>query len=67
MSDSETEYVVTYVRLWRKFYEQFGSAEEVERETEWCKNWDPTQPIHRNRGTGLYERTGKYAKKNQHE
>ena len=62
VSRSETEYVVTYVSARRKFYERFGSAEEAEREKEWCQNWDPTQPIHRNRGTGLYERTGKYAK-----
>ena len=65
VSDSETEYVVTYVSLRRKFYERFGSAQEVEQETEWCKNWDPTKPIHRDRGTGLYERTGKYAKKKE--
>ncbi|MCH8295995.1 hypothetical protein IH992_33370 [Candidatus Poribacteria bacterium] len=62
VTQSETAYVVTYVSVRRKFYERFGSAQEVEREREWCKNWDPTQPIHRNRGTGLYERTGKYAK-----
>jgi hypothetical protein len=62
VSPSETDYLVSFANTRLKFYEMFGTDEEIQRERTWYQSWKPSQSLHVSR-TGKYQRTGVYSPK----